>query len=90
MGIGFSEEFSETAFSLAREETSKIVEIPAGYVILKGGEIEAASRERFTEEKDALRESLLLWRQWEAYRRWLDALKEDAEIWIDPWLKEGL
>jgi len=90
MGIGFSEEFSETAFSLAPGEISKVVEILAGYVILKGGEIEAASRERFTEEKDALREFLLLRRQFEAYRSWFDSLKEDAEIWIDPWLKERL
>ncbi|MBT9138033.1 MAG: Peptidyl-prolyl cis-trans isomerase D [Syntrophomonadaceae bacterium] len=90
MGIGFSEEFSETAFSLAAGEISKVVEIPAGNVILKGGEIEAAHRERFTEEKDTLRESFLLRKQFEAYLIWLDSLKQDAKIWIDPWLKERL
>lgn len=84
MGIGLSREFSEAAFSLAMEEVSRVIEIPAGYLILKGGEIEAASEEKFTEEKDAFRESLLLRRQFEAYCNWLDSLKEDAEIWIDP------
>lgn len=90
MGIGFSREFSEAAFSLAMGETSGVIEIPAGYIILKSGEIEAVSKERFIEEKDTFRESLLLHRQFEAYRTWLDSLKEDAEIWIDPWLKDIL
>lgn len=90
MGIGFSREFSEAAFSLAMGEISRAIGVPAGYLILKGGEIEAASKERFIEEKDVFSESLLLRRQFEAYRNWLDSLKEGAEIWIDPWLKERL
>ena len=88
-GIGFSRDFSEVAFSLAMGEIGK-VEIPLGYFILKGGEVEAACKERFAEEKDTLREFLLLRRQFEAYRSWLDSLREEAEIWIDPWLKERL
>lgn len=83
-GIGFSPPFAETAFSLQEGGISPVVEVDQGFAILKMEAKEEIDEEKYALEAEEFRKTLLPWKQMEIYNQWYQALREGANIWIDP------
>lgn len=96
-GIGFSSPFAEATFSLQEGEISPVVEVSLGFAILKVEERKEIDEEKFALEAEEFRKNLLSWKKMEIYNQWYQALRKEANIWIDPdfmkklgWTTEGI
>jgi peptidyl-prolyl cis-trans isomerase D len=80
--IGYVEELAREAFSLTRESPfpQKVYEAGNRYFVIELKEREEASRESFQSEKVKVGEDFLAQKKEEAIRRWLNKLREEAQI----------
>ena len=82
--IGYVEGLAREAFSLTRESPfpKKVYAAGNRYFVVELKEREEASRESFQSEKMKVGESFLAQKREEAIRRWLQELREKAQIEI--------
>lgn len=80
--IGYIEGLAGEAFSLTRESPfpKKVYGAGNRYFVVELKEREEASRESFQSEKAKVEENFLAQKREEAIRRWLEKLREDAQI----------
>ncbi|BAS28458.1 peptidylprolyl isomerase [Limnochorda pilosa] len=78
----------DAAFSLKKGELSQPIKTSNGYRVLQAVEWKRAEGEEFAKEKDSIRQDLVGQKQQEAYQKWLEGRRAQAEIAIlDPALR---
>jgi hypothetical protein len=79
-GLGLSDEFTKTAFSLKPEEISPVVSINGYFYIIRNDEFVPVSMESFNKEKEAFKEKLLETKKEEKFSAYFSALKNSAQL----------
>jgi peptidyl-prolyl cis-trans isomerase D len=80
-GVGPSAQFHQTAFSLTKENPlSDPIEINSGFALLYLGAFMEADKEKFTSDKDFLKERLMTKLRDQAFNNFLVQLRQKAEL----------
>ncbi|MFH1046362.1 MAG: SurA N-terminal domain-containing protein [Candidatus Omnitrophota bacterium] len=78
--IGRSPEFAQAVFGLASGEASEVIAVPNGYCIASLVQLFPIDQEKFGQEKESFKETLLGKRKNDFYMLWLETLKEKAGL----------
>lgn len=82
-GIGLGEALKEAAFGFSVGAINPPVSCEKGFAILIVDEIVPPDDSKFKEEKQALKESLLIQKKFGTLKDWLDKLTKNAELKVD-------
>lgn len=78
--IGQASQFSSSAFNLEINAVSEAVPIPQGYAILRLDNIEAIDEEKFLQEKEEFKKTLLEKKKEILFQSWFEKLKKEANL----------
>jgi len=82
-GIGQGEALKEAAFGLSVGEINPPISCEKGFAILRVDEIAPPDDSKFEEEKQALKESLLIQKKFGTLKDWFAKLSKNAELKVD-------
>lgn len=79
-GIGKSDEFIQSAFSLKDKEISNVISAPKGYCILTQENFIPINKEEFLKEKEEFKKKAFRIKEAETYQIWFENLRKEANI----------
>jgi parvulin-like peptidyl-prolyl isomerase len=83
--IGREQKINEEAFKLSKENNTpkEVIEGLNGYYVIMFKDRKTPEPEEFEKEKDAVSQSLLIQKKNRLFEKWLTALKDKSEIFIE-------
>ena len=83
--IGREQKIITAAFMLSKENSfpEEVIEGIKGYYVIKFNDRKTPDSEEFEKEKESVSESLLMQKKNRLFEKWLTALKDESEIFIE-------